>query len=223
EKGAAGICVATIAEAEVMLRGGICGLLITGEMVGEPKISRLTRVMREAPETLVVVDDLRNVDDLQDAARHSEMQFGVLIDLDVGQNRTGVEPGEPALHLAEHISRAKNLALKGICAYAGHVAHISGFEARRAGSQHAMARAVETRDLLLKHGHNVQLLTGASTGTYNIDPDIEGLTELQSGSYAFMDVEYRRIGGARGTLYEDFSPSLFVLSTVIHCHGKKAI
>jgi D-serine deaminase-like pyridoxal phosphate-dependent protein len=223
EKGAAGICVATIAEAEVMLRGGIAGLLITGEMVGEPKISRLVRVMRQAPETLVVVDDPRNVDDLQSAARHSGMQFGVLIDLDIGQNRTGVEPGEPALRLAENISHAKNLSLKGICAYAGHVAHVTGFEARRVGSRRALARAIETRDLLLEHGHNVQLLTGASTGTYNIDPDVEGLTELQSGSYVFMDVEYRRIGGSSGTLYEDFSPSLCVLSTVIHRSGKKAI
>jgi 3-hydroxy-D-aspartate aldolase len=223
ERGAVGVCVATIAEAEVMLRGGIRGLLITGEMVGEPKISRLARIMREAPETMVVVDDPRNVDELQNAARYSGMQFGVLIDLDIGQNRTGVQPGEPALRLAEYISRAKNLVLKGICAYAGHVAHISGFEARRDGSRRALALAVETRDLLLKHSHNVQLLSGASTGTYNIDPDIEGLTELQSGSYAFMDVEYRRIGGSDGTLYEDFSPSLFVLSTVIHRSAQKAL
>src|SRR5204863_9918875 len=64
EKGAVGICVATIAEAEVMLRGGIRGLLITGEMVGEPKISRLIRVAEQAPETMVVVDDSRNVEEL---------------------------------------------------------------------------------------------------------------------------------------------------------------
>jgi D-serine deaminase-like pyridoxal phosphate-dependent protein len=90
-------------------------------------------------------------------------------------------------------------------------------------SHRALARAVETRDLLLKHGHDVHLLTGASTGTYNIDPDIDGLTELQSGSYVFMDVEYRRIGGSSGTAYEDFSPSLSVLSTVIHRSEKRAI
>src|SRR5215470_13233248 len=93
EEGAIGICVATIAEAEVMSRAGIRGLLITGEMVGEPKISRLMRIMREAPDTLVVVDDARNVDDLQDAARKAGTPFSVLIDVDIGQNRTGVEPG----------------------------------------------------------------------------------------------------------------------------------
>ena len=223
ERGAAGVCVATIAEAEVMVHGGIRGLLITGEMVGEPKISRLINIVKAAPDTLVVVDNSDNVDDLQNAARSAGVQLGVLIDLDIGQNRTGVQPADPALRLAEHISRAKDLKLKGICAYAGHIAHITGFEQRCANSRSALAQAVETRDLLLKHGHDVQLLTGGSTGTYNIDAEIGGITELQSGSYIFMDAEYRRIGGSSGKVYEDFSPSLSVLSTVIHLSGRKAI
>ena len=223
EAGAVGICVATIAEAEVMVRGGVRGLLITGEMVGEPKISRLTRVVRKAPDTMVVVDDVQNVDDLEKAARDANLQFRVLIDLDIGQNRTGVQPGEPALKLARQISKAKALDLKGICAYAGHVAHVAGFEERRSSSARALAAAVETRKLLRQDGHNVELMSGASTGTYNIDCHIEGLTEMQSGSYIFMDVEYRRIGGRGGDVYEDFSPSLFVLSTVIHRSGGKAI
>jgi D-serine deaminase-like pyridoxal phosphate-dependent protein len=223
ERGAAGVCVATIAEAEVMVRGGIRGLLITGEMVGEPKISRLIDIVRDAPDTLVVVDNPLNVDELQTAVRSAGLRLRVLIDLDIGQNRTGIQAGEPALQLAEHISNAKDLALKGICAYAGHIAHTTGFEQRRTSSRQALAQAVETRHLLLKHGHDVQLLTGASTGTYNIDGEIGGLTELQSGSYIFMDVEYRQIGGSSGKVYEDFSPSLSVLSTVIHRSGKKAV
>ena len=223
EKGAIGVCVATIAEAEVMLRGGIRGLLITGEMVGEPKTSRLIRLLRQAPETMVVVDDVRNVDDLQKAAWGAGIQIRVLIDLDIGQNRTGIQPGPPALALAEHIAHAKNLELEGICAYAGHVAHITGFEDRRAHSRRALARVIETRDLLLRNGHRVKMLTGASTGTYNIDPELEGLTELQSGSYVFMDVEYRRIGAKSGAVYEDFAPSLCVLATVIHRSDRKAI
>jgi 3-hydroxy-D-aspartate aldolase len=223
EKGAIGICVATIAEAEVMLRGGIRGLLITGEMVGEPKISRLMRLLREAPETMAVVDDARNVDDLQNAAQREGIRMPVLIDLDIGQNRTGIQPGAPALGLAERIADAKNLELKGICAYAGHVAHITGFEDRRAGSRRALTQAIDTRNLLSKNGYSVQILTGASTGTYNIDPELGGLTELQSGSYVFMDAEYRRIGGKAGAVYDDFAPSMFVLASVIHCSGRKAI
>ncbi len=223
EKGAIGICVATIAEAEVMARAGIRGLLITGEMVGEPKISRLIRVVSEAPDTMVVVDDPRNVEELQRAASVAGIHMTTLIDLDIGQNRTGVQPGDPALRLAESIARAKNLRLRGICAYAGHAAHVAGFQERRASSGRALAQALATRDLLRRNGHDIEILSGASTGTYNIDSYIDGMTELQSGSYVFMDVEYRRIGGQSGPVYEDFSPALSVISTVIHRSGNKAI
>ena len=222
-RSAIGICVATLAEAEVMLRGGIRELLITGEIVGEPKVSRLIHMVSRAPETMVVVDDAGNAQELQQAANSAGVRISVLIDLDIGQNRTGIQPGEPSLRLAENIRGAKNLELKGICAYAGHVAHVVGFENRLASSRHAMELAASTRDVLVKNGHNVEILTGASTGTYNIDPGIEGLTELQSGSYVFMDVDYRRIGGQSGAVYEDFAPALCVLATVIHRSGNKAV
>jgi D-serine deaminase-like pyridoxal phosphate-dependent protein len=223
EKGAIGICAATIAEAEMLVRGGIRGLLITGEMVGEPKISRLIRLLAKAPDTMIVVDNIENVEELQRAAFSAGIQIATLIDLDIGQNRTGIQPGEPALLLAESIARAKNLRLRGICAYAGHSAHVVGFEERRAHSQRSIAKALQTRDLLRQKGHNIEILSGASTGTYNIDSHIQGMTEMQSGSYVFMDVEYRKIGGQSGSVYEDFAPALCVLSTVVHRSGQKAI
>jgi D-serine deaminase-like pyridoxal phosphate-dependent protein len=222
-KGAAGISVATIAEAEVMARAGISGLLITAEMVGQPKISRLMRLVSQKPDTMIVVDDVRNVDDLQRAAAAAGIQIDTLIDLDVGQNRTGTPPGEPALRLAERIATAKNLRLKGICAYAGHVAHVVGFGQRRSSSERALAQALETRHLLVRSGYRVEILSGSSTGTYNIDSFIPGVTEMQSGSYVFMDVEYRKIGGESGPVYEDFATALHVLATVIHRSGNKAI
>jgi len=223
EKGAIGISVATIAEAEVMTRAGIRGLLITGEMAGEPKISRLVAVVAQAADAMVVVDNVQNVDQLQRAASLAGVEISILIDLDIGQNRTGIQPGAPALQLAERIDRAKNLRLKGICAYAGHVAHVNGFEERRTQSHRAISQALATRDLLRENGHNAEILSGASTGTYNIDSFIDGMTEMQSGSYVFMDVEYRRIGGQSGPVYEDFTPALWVLATVIHRSGNKAI
>jgi D-serine deaminase-like pyridoxal phosphate-dependent protein len=223
EKNAIGISVATIAEAEVMARAGIRGLLITAEMVGEPKVSRLIQLVSKAPDTMVVVDHADNVRELQGAAAAAGVRLHVLIDLDIGQNRTGIQPGEPALRLAESIRDARNLELMGICAYGGHVAHVVGFEDRLTSSRRALEKAIATRDLLVKSGHKVDIVTGASTGTYNIDSDIEGLTELQSGSYVFMDVEYRRIGGKGGAVYDDFAPALTVLATVVHRSGNKAI
>jgi D-serine deaminase-like pyridoxal phosphate-dependent protein len=215
-RGAVGISVATIAEAEVMAAAGIRGLLITSEMVGEPKVSRLIHLISDHPDTMTVVDDPENVRELQSAAQKAGIRLTVLIDLDIGQNRTGTQPGEPALLLAEEISRGRNLMLKGICAYAGHAAHVAGFQERQAASKRALERAVETHDLLRRKGHSVEILSGGSSGTYNIDPLIEGVTEIQAGSYVFMDVEYRRI-------HRDFEPALSVLATVIHRSREKTI
>jgi D-serine deaminase-like pyridoxal phosphate-dependent protein len=221
-RGAAGVCVATIAEAEVMARAGIRGLLLTAAVVGEPKVSRFIEVVRAAPDTKVVVDDARNVRELQRAAAGADLTVGVLLDLDVGQGRTGVQPGPQARSLAREIAGSRNLSLQGICAYAGHVAHVNGFAERRAAAARAMERALATRALLQQDGHEIAILTGASTGTYNIDPEL-GVTELQPGSYVFMDVEYRQAGGKAGALYDDFSPALTVLATVVHRSAGRAV
>jgi D-serine deaminase-like pyridoxal phosphate-dependent protein len=215
-RGAIGICVATIAEAEVMAGAGLRGLLITAEMVGEPKIRRLLEVVGEAPDTMVVVDDERNVAELQQATKRAGATLQVLIDLDVGQNRTGIATGLPAQSLAAAIGGSSHIELVGICAYAGHLAHLAGFEARQKACREAWSRALETAALLRKDGHDIRIITGASTGSYNIDSEIHGVTELQAGSYVFMDVEYLGI-------HKDFAPALCVLATVIHRSGNKAI
>jgi len=221
--GARGVCVATIAEAEVMARAGIKGLLITSEMVGKPKVSRLVKLVRLSPDTMAVVDNPDNVAELQQAAEAARVRIPVLIDLDVGSNRTGVASVAQGLQLAEKIGASKNLDLRGICAYAGHSSHVVGFEARKNSSFEAMSKAIEAREQLKQRGHNVEILTGGSTGTYNIDSSIKGMSELQVGSYVFMDVDYRKIGGQSAAIYDDFAPSLTVLCTVIHRSGNKAV
>ena len=125
-------------------------------------------------------------------------------------------PGEPALELARLVARSKRLRLRGLQAYAGHASHVVGFAEREKVSRDAMGKAVSTRDLLARAGLKGTILSGGSTGTYNIDGAIEGVTELQAGSYVFMDVDYRRIGGRDGqAVYGDFRPSLTVLTTVV--------
>jgi D-serine deaminase-like pyridoxal phosphate-dependent protein len=154
---------------------------------------------------------------LAEAAEAARVDVPVLIDLDVGDRRTGSLPGEPALELAKRIARSKRLQIQGVQAYAGHASHTVGFEARQSVSRTAIAKAVETKTLLQKAGFDAKILSGGSTGTYNIDSAIDGFTELQVGSYVFMDVNYRKIGGAGGqTIYADFQPSLTVLTTVVN-------
>ena len=99
--------------------------------------------------------------------------------------------------------------------YSGASSHVVGFAERKAHSEEVMAPPIETYQRMKKAGMPVEILTGASTGTYNIDPFLEEITELQVGSYIFMDVDYQIIGGEGGKLYDDFAPALTVLTTVM--------
>jgi D-serine deaminase-like pyridoxal phosphate-dependent protein len=212
--GAVGCCAAKISEAEVFAAHGVGGLLVTTAVIGKQKIERAVLLSSQRHDTIFCVDNAQNARDLNDAAGAASIKMNVAVDLFIS-GRTGITPGEPALGLAQLISTLPNLKLLGIQAYAGHASHVVGFEERKKVSQAAMARAVETASLFEKHGIECPLLTGGSTGTYNIDCDINGISELQPGSFMFMDVDYGRIGGRDGPVYQDFQNSLSVLTTVV--------
>lgn len=214
--GALGICAATVPEAEGLVAAGITNVLLTSPIVQISKIARMAKLAKRDPSVMLSVGAAREVNLLAEAAEAADATINVLVDLDVGDRRTGILPGEPALELAQLIAKHRRLRLRGVQAYAGHASHVVGFEARQKVSYEAMSKAAATRQLFIKAGLDAPILTGASTGTYNIDSEIEGVTELQVGSYVFMDVDYRRIGG-RGSndLYTDFQPSLSVLATVV--------
>ncbi len=213
--GALGVCVATVPEAEGMVAAGVRGVLLTSPILEPGKIARMVALAQKG-EVMLSLGHARQAELLNDAAGQARVTVDVLIDVDVGDRRTGILPGEPALELARLVARSKHLRLRGIQAYAGHASHVVGFAQRDKVSREAMGRAVATRELFAKAGLNVTILSGGSTGTYNIDSTIRGVTELQVGSYVFMDVDYRRIGGRNEqAVYSDFRPSLTVLTTVV--------
>jgi D-serine deaminase-like pyridoxal phosphate-dependent protein len=215
QAGAVGACAAKVSEAEVFAANGIRGLLVTTAVVGQYKIDRAIRLAKLAPDTIFCVDNMQNATDLDAAARTAKLTLPVAIDLWVG-NRTGILPGAPAVALAEGLQGLKNLKLTTMQAYAGHTAHVIGFEAREKASQDEMGKAVETVLAIRRKGIELPRLTGGSTGTYNIDCNIDGVTELQPGSFMFMDVDYNRIGGSDGKeFYGDFQNSLTVFTTVV--------
>jgi D-serine deaminase-like pyridoxal phosphate-dependent protein len=126
-----------------------------------------------------------------------------------------MEPGEPAVDLGRLVMGQPQLNLRGLQGYAGHCAHVEGWEARRKASHRWMGRLMKTRALFERHGLPTEIVTGGSSGTFDIDIELEGLTELQSGSYCVMDLDYRRIGGKTGNAYDAFEMALTVLTTVV--------
>src|SRR5881409_3879739 len=212
---ARGVACAKVGEAEVLARAGIRGLLITTEIVAPAAIRRLMHLVSEAPDTLIVVDHPDNVAALGREAAADGVVVDVLVDVDVGNRRTGVAPGEPALALARAVAAQRALRLRGLQGYAGHCAHVVGWKARRAASLEALRPLTETRALLERHGLPVEIVAGGSTGTWDIDVELPGLTELQAGSYCVMDIDYRRIGARAGAVNGDFEMALTVITTVV--------
>jgi len=213
--GAVGISTATVAEAEAMVRGGIKGVLLTSPIVEANKIDRMLALVERDPTVMLSIGHKLELDRLAARAAETHRTVNVLIDLDVGDRRTGVFPGEAALELAQAVKASGNVKLRGLQAYAGHSSHVKGYDERVKSSQTAVGKAVETRKLLERHGFDVPILSVGSTGTYDIDSRIAGVSDLQCGSFLFMDNHYRMIGGRGSAVYEDFKPSLFVLTTVI--------
>lgn len=212
DAGAVGCCAARLSEAEVFAAHGIRGLLVTTAVVGTDKIARAIALARQAPDTMFVVDDERNVRDINDAAG-AGAPIKLLIDLYFG--RTGIEPGEPALKLAQLIDSLPNVTLEGLQSYDGQAAHTTPFAARGERTNGNMAKAVETKARIEKAGIRCSIVTGGSTGTYRFDSENPGMTELQPGSFIFMDLDYRGIGGPEGTEYRDFQHALTVVTTVV--------
>jgi D-serine deaminase-like pyridoxal phosphate-dependent protein len=213
--GAIGCCAARLSEAEVFARAGIPGLLITTAVIGRDKIARAVALAGAAPDTMFVVDDRQNVRDINDAAAalgHGE-PIRLLVDLFFG--RTGIAPGQPAVELAQLIDSLPHVSFRGLQSYDGAAAHTSPFDARATRTNTTMGKAVETRAMIERAGIACPLVTGGSTGTYRFDSENPGMTELQPGSFVFMDMEYGTIGGPGGSEYRDFKNAMTVVTTVV--------
>jgi len=212
--GAIGMTTATIAESELMSGAGIKGVFWTRQPAGKNNITRAVALSRRDPTFVLVVDDPLIADQLEQAAERAGATLNVAVDVYAGLTRHGIEAGEPALEVARKVHSSRRLRLAGLMGYSGGASHTKGFENRRRKSQEDLAGLLQTVEQCKKSGLPVRFISGGSTGTYNID--IGSLTELQCGSYVFMDTGYRKIGGkSSGAIYEDFAPSLTVMTTVV--------
>ena len=218
--GAKGGCVAKLSEAEVIAAAGFDDLLITCEVIGPVKVRRLVELLKKHPKIRIVVDSAVGATAINDAlakdGSFAESEpISVLIDLDVGLHRAGVAPGEPALALAKHVATLKQLKLIGVQGYEGHLQHLHDFADRRAQCLESMKTLTETAEALRAAGHDIQVVTTGGTGTAEFCVTVPGVTEVQPGSFIFMDTDYRN---AVGNFY---SNSLTILSTVLSDQGKR--
>ena len=212
--GAVGLCCAKLGEAEVMAAAGIPGLHITSPIVADRAIDRLIALLAVSADTTVVVDDVDNVARLGSAATAATQSLGVLIDIDPGIHRTGVPSAEAAVLLAARIAAEPSLRMSGVQFYCGRQQHIESYCERRTTIEERTAYLSTVIAALTDAGFPPRIVTGSGTGTHEIDLDLGVFTELQVGSYVFMDREYNDCTLTdRGDA--PFETSLFVDATVI--------
>jgi D-serine deaminase-like pyridoxal phosphate-dependent protein len=218
EAGAVGVCAAKVSEAAVLVHAGIGRVLVTSPVVGVGKARLLAELAAHAEQLDVVVDSVNGLEALLEAvAGHggADVTVGVVVDVDVAMGRTGTRDTAQVCRLAEQAAEAPGLAFRGIQHYAGHLMHVSPHAERRDRSLALWASVSGIVDALSGAGLPPPMVTGAGTGTYDIDSEVDCLTDLQVGSYVFMDQEYRLIGGSGGGFFDDFEVALQVSTTVI--------
>lgn len=211
-RGAVGICCQKTDEAAAFVDAGIDDVLVTNEVVAPAKLARLAELARRATIG-VLVDAPLAIAALSEAATHARASIDVYIEVDVGAHRCGVPPGPAALALAHAIVRAPALRFRGLQAYQGAAQHLREPHARDTAIDRAVTEARRTRELILGAGIACDRITGAGTGTWQLERDSGVYDELQPGSYVFMDADYARNVAAPSQLA--FEQSLFVLATVM--------
>lgn len=214
--GALGLCAAKLSEAEALLEAGIEKMLMTTSNLPPVKIRKAMQLKKRFPGFVQAVDYDQNALDLNAAAKEAGVIADVVIDVAVG-TRSGIPPGEEAIKLAQLVDKQPNLKLRGMLSYDGGAQHITGFATRKERALAAIEENARTQQKMKQSGLNTEIFSGGGTGTYNIYHLVPGFTDVQAGSYIFMDMQYIAIGNADGQpVYDDFEPSLTVLATVVN-------
>lgn len=207
---AAGFCTgltcATVFEAEVASTVSD-DILIANEIIGPDRCRRVGALAKRVTVT-IAIDSLAGLDEISAAARESGRTIGALVDVNVGQNRCGVSPGSEAVALAKRIADAPGVELRGLMGYEGHAVGVANRAEREALVRRAMEQLVSTAGMLVDAGLPPAIVSAGGTGSYDISSAVEGITEIQAGSYALMDTDYARLG-------LPFEHALSVLGTVI--------
>ena len=207
EAGAIGISTATIWETIVMVRSGIDSVFLVNTLAGREKLAALAEIAREA-EVMVAVDDAKNTAEIAAAARAAGSKIGVLIEVDTGMDRAGVDTPQQAVELARRVAGLDGVKLMGVTGYEGHCSLTPERELRASRQRVAMSMLVDAADQIRAAGLPCPIVSAGGTATWDWTATTPGITEIQAGSYAVMDNFHFPMAG-------DFEKALTVLTTVI--------
>ncbi len=212
ERGAKGICCQKVGEAGAFVTAGVTDVLVTNEIVDPAKLARLAALARQA-RIGVLVDDADALVTIGEAARAAKVALDAYVEIDVGAHRCGVASADAAVALARAIDHTSGLRFGGLQAYHGSAQHLRKPDERRTAVAAAVDIAKAARDAIVAAGIACPTVTGAGTGTWQLERDSGVYTELQPGSYVFMDADYGR--NALAPDQHAFEQSLFVVAMVM--------
>ena len=200
-----GVCAAKVAEAEVMVQGGIHDVFITNQIVTRDKIARLCSLARQA-QIMVACDDLRNARDLSEAANATGATLGVVIEVETALRRCGVQSPEQGVELATLIQTLPGLSFRGVMSHQS-LGGTPDRETRFTEGRRMIQICLNVRDAIEAAGIPVEIVSTGESWTYDVAGDTPGVTEVQGGTYLLMDTSY-------GYMTE-FKYAAKVLSTII--------
>ncbi len=207
DAGAIGLSTATVWEAIVLVRSGLDSIFIVNTIAGREKLAALAAIARDA-QVMVAIDDAQNAADIAAAARAANSRVGLLIEIDTGMDRAGVDTPEQAVELARGIAGLEGVDLLGVTGYEGHCSLTPERDLRGQRQRVAMDLLVDSADKIKAAGLPCSIVSAGGTATWDWTAQTPGVTEIQAGSYAVMD-------NFHGPMAEEFEHALTVLTTVI--------
>jgi D-serine deaminase-like pyridoxal phosphate-dependent protein len=189
---AIGMTCAKLGEAEILADHGFKDLLVANQVVGAAKVNRLIEVAKKA-KISVAVDHIDQVRAISAAATAAGVTVHLLVEVNIGMNRCGVEPGEPTLDFVRQILPLPGVQFAGIQAFEGHLVNVLDRSERKLRAIADMTKAIETRRLLERNGIPVGCISGCSSSTYDVTGVMDGVDEVQAGTYVTMDRQYHRL------------------------------
>ncbi|CAD5120794.1 DgyrCDS9352 [Dimorphilus gyrociliatus] len=212
--GAVGICCQTLTEAESAVYGGsIEDVFISNEVIGVGKVKRVVQLALKS-KISICVDNEENIKDLSQLAKESNANLDLVIEVNVGQDRCGIKPGADVVPLAKLVESLPNVHFKGIQAYHGWNQHVRSAAERKERTNTVAGLAQKTVECLQSANIKCPYITGGGTGTFPYEAGTGLFTEIQPGSYVFMDADYNRNLNEKETFYSGFVQSLFIYTTV---------